>query len=100
LERAKQIQLLSKKLFSKLGSVKGYRLLNLGQFARGECQTSGDLTSYQRSIIIIGVRKKSEGVLLDEALRSRLENKPFADFTLEDYSLGSPEKFNTIPSQL
>jgi serine/threonine protein kinase len=100
LERAKQIQLLGKKLFSKVGSVKGYRLLNLGQFARGDCQTGGDLTSYQRSIIIIGVRKKSEGVLLDEALRSRLENKPFADFSLDDYSLGSPDKFKTIPSQL
>jgi hypothetical protein len=39
-------------------------------------------------------------VLLDEALRSRLENKPFADFSLDDYSLGSPDKFKTIPSQL
>ncbi|WP_017718778.1 serine/threonine protein kinase [Kamptonema formosum] len=100
LERAKQIQLLAKKLFSKVGSVKGYRLLNLGQFVRDDCQAGGDLTSYQRSIIIVGVRKKSEGVLLDEALRSRLENRPFADFTLDDYSLGSAEKFRTIPSQL
>lgn len=100
LERAKQIQLLAKKLFSKVRSVKGYSLLNLGQFTRSDCQAGGDLTSYQRSIIIVGVRKKSEGVLLDEALRSRLENRPFADFTLDDYSLGSPETFKTIPSQL
>ncbi|WP_460204981.1 serine/threonine protein kinase [Scytonema sp. NUACC21] len=99
-ERSKQIQLLAKKIFSNTSSVKGYRLLNLGQFRRSDCQVSQDLTAYQRSIIIIGVRKQSEGVILDEALRDRLEKKPFADFKLEDYSLGSPEKFKTIPSNL
>ncbi|WP_407889987.1 serine/threonine protein kinase [Scytonema sp. NUACC26] len=100
LERSKQIQLLAKKIFSNTNSVKGYRLLNLGQFRRNDCQASQDLTAYQRSIIIIGVRKQSEGVLLDEALRDRLEKKPFADFKLEDYSLGSLENFKTIPSNL
>jgi eukaryotic-like serine/threonine-protein kinase len=100
LERSKQIQLLTKKIFSNTASVKGYRLLNLGQFSRSDCQASQDLTAYQRSIIIIGVRKQSEGVVLDEALRDRLEKKPFADFKLEDYSLGSVEKFKTIPNNL
>jgi eukaryotic-like serine/threonine-protein kinase len=100
LERSKQIQLLAKKIFSNTNSVKGYRLLNLGQFRRSDCQASQDLTAYQRSIIIIGVRKQSEGVVLDEALRDRLEKKPFADFKLEDYSLGSSEKFKTTPSNL
>ena len=100
LERSQQIQLLAKKLFSNTSSVKGYRLLNLGQFQRSDCQTNQDLTAYQRSIIIIGVKKQSEGVILDEALRNRLEKKPFADFKLEDYSLGSPQKFKTIPSNL
>ncbi len=99
-ERAKQIQLLAKKLFFHVASVRGYRLLNLGQFRRNDCQANQDLTAYQRSIIIIGVRKQSEGVILDEALRNRLEKKPFADFKLEDYSLASPEKFKTIPSNL
>lgn len=99
-ERSKQIQLLAKKLFSHTPSVKGYRLLNLGQFQRTDCQATQDLTAYQRSIIIIGVKKQSEGVILDEALRNRLERKPFADFKLEDYSLGSQEKFKTIPSNL
>ena len=99
-ERAQQIQLLSKKLFSNIPSVKGYRLLNLGQFRRNDCQSNQDLTSYQRSIIIIGVKKQTEGVILDEALRERLEKKPFGDFKLEDYSLASPEKFKTIPSRL
>ncbi|QIR40082.1 serine/threonine protein kinase [Tolypothrix sp. PCC 7910] len=98
LERSKQIQLLAKKLFS--GTVKNYRLLNLGQFQRSDCQASQDSTAYQRSIIIIGVKQKSDGVILDEALRNRLEKKPFADFKLEDYSLGSPQKFKTIPNNL
>lgn len=99
-ERSKQIQLLGKKIFSNTPSLKGYRLLNLGQFRRSDCQANQDLTAYQRSIIIIGVRKQSEGVILDEALRDRLEKKPFADFKLEDYSLGSLDKFKTIPSNL
>ncbi len=100
LERAQQIQLLAKKLFSNVASVQGYRLLNLGQFRKDNCQPNQDETSYQRSLIIIGVRKQSEGVILDEALRSRLEKKPFGDFQLEDYSLGSQDKFRTIPSRL
>ncbi|MEH2109155.1 serine/threonine-protein kinase [Nostoc sp.] len=100
LERSKQIQLLVKNLFINTPSVKGYRLLNLGQFQRGNCQVNQDLTTYQRSVIIIGVKKESAGVILDEALRNRLEKKPFADFKLEDYSLGSAQKFKTIPSNL
>jgi eukaryotic-like serine/threonine-protein kinase len=100
LERSQQIQLLGKKIFSNTASVKGYRLLNLGQFQRKDCQASQDSTAYQRSIIIIGVKKQAEGVILDEALRDRLEKKPFADFKLEDYSLGSTDKFKTIPSNL
>ncbi len=100
LERSQQIQLLGKKIFSSTPSVKGYRLLNLGQFQRKDCQASQDSTAYQRSIIIIGVKKQAEGVILDEALRDRLEKKPFADFKLEDYSLGATDKFKTIPSNL
>ncbi len=100
LERSKQIQLLVKKLFNNTNSVKGYRLLNMGQFQRSDCKTNQDGTAYQRSIIIIGVKKQSQGVVLDEALRDRLEKKPFADFKLEDYSLGSPDKFKTVPNNL
>ncbi|MBD2438414.1 serine/threonine-protein kinase [Nostoc sp. FACHB-110] len=96
LERAKQIQTLAKKLFSTTSSIKRYRLLNLGQFQRKNCQPNQELTTYQKSVFIIGVRKKSKGVILDEALRDRLVNKPFADFRLEDYSLGSADKFATI----
>ncbi|MEH1911112.1 serine/threonine-protein kinase [Nostoc sp.] len=100
LERSKQIQYLVKNLFINTPSVKGYRILNLGQFQRSDCQGNQDLTKYQKSIIIIGVKKQSAGLILDEALRDRLEKKPFADFKLEDYSLGSAEKFKTIPSNL
>jgi eukaryotic-like serine/threonine-protein kinase len=100
LERSKQIQLLTKKLFSNSSNLSGYRLLNLGQFNRSDCQSNQDATAYQRSIIIIGVKKKSDGVVLDEALRDRLVKKPFADFNLEDYSLGTKAKFKTIPSNL
>lgn len=100
LERSKQIQFLVRKLFINTPSVKGYRILNLGQFQRSDCQANQDLTKYQRSIIIIGIKKQSPGLILDEALRDRLEKKPFADFKLEDYSLGSAEKFKTIPSNL
>jgi hypothetical protein len=100
LERSQQIQLLGKKIFSNTPSVKGYRLLNLGQFQRKDCQANQDSTAYQRSIIIIGVKKQAEGVILDEALRDRLDKKPFADFKLDDYSLGAADKFKTIPSNL
>lgn len=95
-ERSQNIQILAKKLFQNIPSVKVYRLLNLGQFQRSGCQPNQDITRYQSSVIIIGVKNKSPGVILDEALRDRLENKPFADFKLEDYSLGSVDKFRTI----
>ena len=98
--RSQQIQLVAKRIFSNVRSVEGYRLLNLGQFRRSGCQANQDLTSYQRSVIVIGVKNKTPGVNVDEALRDRLEKKPFSDFKLEDYSLGSPDKFRTISSNL
>lgn len=100
LERSKQIQRLATRLFSNTPSVQGYRLLNLGQFQTSDCQENHDLTTYQDSVIIIGVRAAAAGVNLDEALRDRLENKPFADFQLQNYSLGSVEHFTTKPSNL
>ncbi|UKO99496.1 serine/threonine-protein kinase [Nostoc sp. UHCC 0870] len=99
-ERSQQIQLLAKKLFKNTASVKGYRLLNLGQFQRIDCKPNQDYTRYQSSVIVIGVKNKSKNVVIDEALRDRLKNKPFADFKLEDYSLGSVEKFKTISNNL
>ncbi|WP_066377504.1 serine/threonine protein kinase [Anabaena sp. CA = ATCC 33047] len=99
LERSQNIQNLSEKLFKNTPSVQSYRLLNLGQFQRRDCKPNQDVTRYQSSVIIIGVRNQSAGVILDEALRDRLANKPFADFKLEDYSLGSVDQFRTIVNQ-
>ncbi|WP_414576209.1 protein kinase domain-containing protein [Anabaena sp. CCY 9402-a] len=99
-ERSQQIQLLVQKLFKNTPSVKGYRLLNLGQFQRRDCKPNQDITRYQSSVIIMGVKNKSKGVTIDEALRDRLEKQPFADFKLEDYSLSSSEKFKTISNNL
>ena len=99
LERAQEVERLAKSLFSNTPSVQSYRLLNLGQFQQSNCQENKDVTAYQRSVMIIGVKPESDGVIIDEALRDRLENKPFADFNLSDYSLGSVKDFITIPSQ-
>ncbi|MBD2251120.1 serine/threonine-protein kinase [Nostoc parmelioides] len=99
-ERSQQIQNLVKKLFQNSPSVKKYRLLNLGKFQGSDCQSNRDLTAYQRSVIIIGLKRQSKAVVIDEALRDRLESKPFGDFQLDDYSLGSVDKFKTIPSKL
>lgn len=93
LQRAKNIQLLSKNLFGQSSTVKDYHLLNLGKFKDCEKTINPSETSYQRSLIIIGVSKKDQGVLIDEALYDRLKKKPFGDFQLEDYSLGSQERF-------
>ncbi|MEA5580424.1 4-Cys prefix domain-containing protein [Nodularia harveyana UHCC-0300] len=98
LERSRQIQGLASRLFSNTPSVEGYRLLNLGQFQRSNCQENQNITAYQGSVMIIGVKEAAAGVILDEALRDRLENKPFADFKLQDYSLGSVKDFITIVS--
>lgn len=92
-ERAKNIQLLAKNVFSDLPSVKDYHLLNLGKFKNCANNSNPSLTSYQRSFIIVGVSKKTPGVILDEALYNRLKTKPFGDFKLEDYSLGAEDKF-------
>jgi hypothetical protein len=98
-ERSQQIQNLAKRIFQSTPSVKGYRLLNLGQFQSMNCQNNRDVTAYQRSVIIIGVKRQSKAVDIDAALRDRLENKPFGDFHLKDYSLGSVDKFKTISSK-
>ncbi|QOV23571.1 inactive serine/threonine-protein kinase VRK3 [Anabaenopsis elenkinii] len=99
LERSRQIQRLATRLFENTPSVKGYRLLNLGQFQGGDCDQNQDLTAYQRSVMIIGVKEVPPGLILDEALRDRLANKPFADFKLENYSLGSIKDFKTLVSK-
>ncbi|MDH6061221.1 hypothetical protein NWP17_12375 [Chrysosporum bergii ANA360D] len=98
LERSQEIQKLAKSLFKNTPSVQSYYLLNLGQFQTSNCQENQDLTAYQKSIIIIGVKPESEDVILDQALQDRLQNKPFADFKLKDYSLATMETLKIISS--
>ncbi|AUT00058.1 serine/threonine protein kinase [Nostoc sp. CENA543] len=98
LERSQNIQNLAKKIF-KTTNVKSYSLLNLGRFQKEGCKNNQELTRYQNSVIIMGMRNPSKGIIINEALRDRLINKPFADFKLEDYSLSSPDKFKIISNK-
>jgi hypothetical protein len=92
-ERAKTIQTaLSKTIFA----VKDYPLLNLGQFRRDSCSRNAKDNSFQRTMILMGIRKETAGVVLAEALHARLA-KISKDFKLDDYSLGSKDKFQLIP---
>jgi eukaryotic-like serine/threonine-protein kinase len=93
-ERAKSIQTaLGKTIFA----VRDYQLLNLGQFRRDSCSRNAKDNSFQRTMILMGIRKESPGVLLAEALHARLE-KISKDFKLNDYSLGTKEKFQLFPT--
>jgi eukaryotic-like serine/threonine-protein kinase len=79
-------------IVKQLFQVKKYPLLNLGQFKRDNCKLDTKETSFQRSLVIVGLRKESEGLLLQEAVYQRL-GKTIKNFKLDDYSLGSVEKF-------
>lgn len=94
-ERAKTIQ---QDLGRAIFAVKDYPILNLGQYRRDTCSRSAKDNSFQRSVILVGIRRESKGVVLNQALHSRLKNIS-KDFKLEDYSLGSPEKFQLLTSE-
>jgi eukaryotic-like serine/threonine-protein kinase len=89
MNRATTIQ---SKIVQQLFDVKEYRILNLGQFKRDNCQRNAAGTSFQRSLVIIGMRNESEGLEVKDALYQRL-GKTIKDFNLQDYSQGSLEKF-------
>jgi eukaryotic-like serine/threonine-protein kinase len=93
-QRAYNIQ---ENLAKKIFTVKDFRILNLGQNKTSDCVPNPEITSFQRSIIIIGVKKEAKGVILEEALRDRLSGK-IAGLNLEEYSRGTPEKFKLIPN--
>jgi eukaryotic-like serine/threonine-protein kinase len=90
MSRAQTIQ---DKLMKQLFQVKEYQLLNLGQFKRDNCQRDVTGTSFQRSLVIVGMRKESEGLAVKEAVYKRLE-KTIKNLNLTDYSLGSVDKFD------
>jgi eukaryotic-like serine/threonine-protein kinase len=89
LNRARTIH---EQIVKQLFQVKKYPLLNLGQFKRDNCKLDTKETSFQRSLVIVGLRKESEGLMLQEAVYQRL-GKTIKNFKLDDYSLGSVEKF-------
>jgi eukaryotic-like serine/threonine-protein kinase len=89
LSRAKTIQ---DQIVKQLFQVKEYPILNLGQFKRDNCQRDSTGTSFQRSLVIIGLRKESTGLMVKEAVYQRL-GKTIKNFNIDDYSLGSIQKF-------
>jgi eukaryotic-like serine/threonine-protein kinase len=86
MERAKTIQ---QELGRTIFAVKDYPILNLGQYRKDSCSRSAKDNAFQRSIILMGIRRESKGVVLNQALYNRLKDIS-KDFKLEDYSLGSP----------
>jgi eukaryotic-like serine/threonine-protein kinase len=90
LDRATTIQ---SKIVKQLFQVKEYQILNLGQFKRDNCQRNITGTSFQRSLVIIGIRNESDGLEVKAALYQRL-GKTIKDFNLQDYSQGTLEKFD------
>jgi eukaryotic-like serine/threonine-protein kinase len=90
MDRAKTIHAaITKQLFA----VKEYRILNLGQFKRDNCQRNAQGTSFQRSLVIIGMRNESAGLEVKAALYQRL-GQTIKDFNLQDYSQGTLKKFD------
>ncbi len=89
MNRAKTIQ---SQLVKQLFQVKEYPILNLGQFSRDSCKLTTDGTSFQRSLVIVGMRNETVGLEVKAALYQRL-GKTIKGLNLNDYSQGSLEKF-------
>jgi eukaryotic-like serine/threonine-protein kinase len=89
LSRAKTIQ---DQIVKQLFQVKEYPILNLGQFISDKCELDTAGTAIQRSLVIVGLRKESEGLMVKEAVYQRL-SKTIKNFKLDEYTLGSPQKF-------
>lgn len=96
MERAKSIQT---KLAKPIFAVEDYPMINLGQYKKDTCSRSYKDNSFQRVMVLIGIRKESPGVVLNEALRARLE-KISQKFNINDYSLGQKGNFTVIDSNV
>jgi eukaryotic-like serine/threonine-protein kinase len=96
MERAKNIQT---KIAKTIFAVTDYPMINLGQYKKDSCSRSAKDNSFQRKMILMGIRKESAGVVVNEALRARLE-KISKDFNIEDYSLGQKNNFAVIDSNV
>jgi hypothetical protein len=87
--RAKQRALATIKLVGmKMFEVSHYSFINLGRFKKADCNPLPKETSWQRSVIILGVRQEDDGINITEAVRERLMKIPIE---LQDYSLGNKE---------
>ena len=95
MERAKTIQ---QDLGRAIFAVKDYPILNLGQYRKDTCSKSARDNAFQRSVVLMGIRRESKGVVLNQALYNRLKGIS-KDFKLEDYSLGSPENLKLWTSE-
>jgi eukaryotic-like serine/threonine-protein kinase len=89
MNRGKAIQ---SQLVKQLFQVKEYPVLNLGQFKRDNCKLNTTATSFQRGLVIVGMRKETAGLEVKAALYQRL-GKTIKGLNLNDYSQGSLEKF-------
>ncbi len=96
MERAKSIQT---KLAKAIFAVEDYPMINLGQYKKDSCSRSFKDNSFQRVMILMGIRKESPGLLVNEALRARLE-KISKTFNINDYSLGQKSNFTVIDSSV
>jgi hypothetical protein len=93
-ERAKERALATINLIGvKMFDVAQYSFINLGRFKSADCSRLSSETSWQRTVIILGVRQEDDGVNITEAVRERLLKIPIR---LEDYSLGAVNKFKVI----
>jgi hypothetical protein len=89
--RAKDRALATNKfVVQKMFAVGQYSFINLGKFKKDDCNPSPEKTSWQRALIILGVRQEEEGVNITEAVRARLAKIPVE---LKDYSLGDNDNF-------
>lgn len=89
MNRGKVIQ---DQLVKQLFQVKEYPVLNLGQFKRDNCKLNTTSSSFQRGLIIVGMRNETPGLEVKAALYQRL-GKTIKGLNLNDYSQGSLEKF-------
>ncbi len=88
--RAKIIQT---QIVESIFILKDRPILNLGQYKKDNCARDLTGNSFQRRLIIVGMKKETPGLMVKEAVYQRL-GKTMKDFKLDDYSLGGIDKFS------
>jgi eukaryotic-like serine/threonine-protein kinase len=90
LARAKTVQT---QIVESIFVIKDRPILNLGQYKADNCVRDINKNSFQRRLIIVGMRRESQGLILKEALYQRL-GRTIEGLKLNDYSLGTIDKFS------